>query len=308
METENDWIIFRRRIGKDWTLAETLQTWIPWIVAAWFVLLFGLERIRPLRRPARPGWGRVGLNALAVALALGVAAVTVAPTMASALEWTRRAEFGLLRQAGLPAPLSLAVGVLLLDLTFYWWHRLNHSWSLLWRFHNVHHIDPALDSTTSFRFHAGEIAYSAAFRAVQIGIIGPGALTLVVYELLFLSGTVFHHSNVRLPVGLERALNYVFVTPRMHGVHHSVIRDETNSNYSVVFRWWDVLHRSLRLNVPQDEIRMGVAGYTRPQDNSLASVLALPFKQQREYWRTPQGGDSRVRTEWDPDARGHMAE
>lgn len=289
-------------------MTETLHTWTPWVVGSLFVFLFGIERLRPLRRPTRPGWGRLGLNAAAVALALGVAAVTVAPTIAGALDWTRNAGFGLLRLAGLPPLVSLAAGLLLLDLSFYWWHRLNHAWPLLWRFHNVHHIDPDLDCTTAFRFHAGEIAYSTAFRAVQIGLIGPSALTIAVYELLFLSGTVFHHSNVRLPVALERAMNLVFVTPRMHGVHHSAIRDETNSNYSVVFRWWDPLHRSLRLNVPQDTIRIGVAGYTRPEDNSPVSVLLLPFWRQRDYWHTPQGEASQARTEWDPDGRGRMAE
>jgi len=281
---------------------------MPWIVGVWFMFLFGLERVRPLRRPMRPVWGRLGLNVAAVAMALGVAAVTVAPTIAGVLNWTRNAEFGVLRLAGLPPWLSLAAGILLLDLSFYWWHRLNHTWPLFWRFHNVHHMDPDLDSTTAFRFHVGEIAYSAAFRAVQIGLIGPSAWSIVVYELLFLSGTVFHHANVRLPVSLERALNLVFVTPRMHGIHHSTIRDETNSNYSVVFRWWDMLHRTLRLNVPQERIRIGVAGYARPEDNSLVSVLILPFRPQRAYWRTPQGDDCRVRATWDPEKRGRMAE
>ncbi|MFW6169982.1 MAG: sterol desaturase family protein [Planctomycetota bacterium] len=288
-------------------MSETVQNWIPWIVGAWFAFLFGIERVHPLRRSTRPGWRRVGLNAVVVVLALGVAALTVGPTIGGMLNWTRNADFGLLRLADLPLPLSLAAGMLLMDWSFYWWHRLNHAWPLLWRFHNVHHMDPDLDSTTAFRFHAVEIAYSTAFRAVQIGLIGPSALTIAVYELLFLSGTVFHHSNVRLPVALERAINFVFVTPRMHGIHHSVIRDETNSNYSVVFRCWDSLHRSLRLNVAQEEIRIGVAGYTRPEDNSPVSVLVLPFRRQRDYWRMPQGGDSRVRTTWAPNGRERMA-
>ncbi len=105
-------------------MTDTLQTWIPWIVGAWLALLFGMERVRPLRKPTRPGWGRLGLNAAAVALALGVAAVTVAPTITGMLSWTRNAEFGLLRLAGLPPLVSLAAGILLLDLSFYWWHRL----------------------------------------------------------------------------------------------------------------------------------------------------------------------------------------
>jgi hypothetical protein len=112
-------------------MTETLQGWTPWIVGAAFAILFVIERLRPLRRPTRPGWGRLGLNAAAVALALGVAAVTVAPTIAGALDWTRKADFGLLRLAGLPPLVSLAAGLLLLDLSFYWWHRLNHAWPLL---------------------------------------------------------------------------------------------------------------------------------------------------------------------------------
>jgi sterol desaturase/sphingolipid hydroxylase (fatty acid hydroxylase superfamily) len=60
------------------------------------------------------------------------------------------------------------VAFLLLDLTFYYWHRANHVWPWLWRFHNVHHVDPDLDASTSFRFHFFEIGFSAAFRAAQI--------------------------------------------------------------------------------------------------------------------------------------------
>jgi sterol desaturase/sphingolipid hydroxylase (fatty acid hydroxylase superfamily) len=107
--------------------------------------------------------------------------------------------------------------------------------------------------------------------------------------LLFLCGTVFHHSNVHVPVGLERVVNLVFVTPRMHGIHHSAIRDETNSNYSVVFRWWDSLHRSLRLNVPQDAVTIGVPAYLEPEDNRVRSVLAMPLRRQRRYWRRTEG-------------------
>ena len=88
----------------------------------------------------------------------------------------------------------------------------------------------------------------------------------------------------------ERWLNKVFVTPRMHGVHHSVIgARETNSNYSVVFSLWDRLNRSLRLNVPQGAIIIGVPGYLRPRDNRFFPLLALPFVRQRPYWKFPSG-------------------
>ncbi|HZE21747.1 MAG TPA: sterol desaturase family protein, partial [Desulfobaccales bacterium] len=189
----------------------------------------------------------------------------------------------------LPLWLQVTAGILLMDLTFYYWHRFNHTWPLLWRFHNVHHVDPDLDVTTSFRFHFGEVLYSAVFRLLQVGVLGVVPLTYVLYELLFNCATMFHHSNLHLPVHWERRLNRVLVTPRMHGVHHSVVVRETNSNYSVIFSWWDRLHRSLRLNVRQTDIVIGVPGYLRPDDNRVLPLLALPFRRQRPYWSWPSG-------------------
>lgn len=269
----------------------------PFLAAALFAALFAAERLRPLRHPSRPGFRRWSLNVLAMAIAFGVAAFTVAPAALRTMRWSEENGVGLLHAIPLPPWLAFVAGFLLMDLTFYYWHRLNHEVPLLWRFHNVHHIDPDLDTTTSFRFHYGEIAYSAGFRFVQIGIIGVSLHTFAIYQAVFICATIFHHSNLRLPLGLERALNLVIVTPRMHGIHHSVIRDETNSNYSVVFRWWDPLNRSLRLNVPQKDIEVGVAAYTREDDNSLGDLFWLPFRRQRKYWTDLEGRPSHTRDE-----------
>ena len=84
-------------------------------------------------------------------------------------------------------------------------------------------------------------------------------------------------------------MNLVLVTPRMHGAHHSQFRHETDSNYSSVFSWWDRLHRSLRLNVPQREIRIGVPGYALPADNRVGTLLGMPFHRQRAHWQRPDG-------------------
>jgi sterol desaturase/sphingolipid hydroxylase (fatty acid hydroxylase superfamily) len=131
------------------------------------------------------------------------------------------------------------------------------------------------------------------FRVVQVSSIGVSLLTFVVYELVFQAGTLFHHSNVRLPIRLERWLNKVFVTPRMHGIHHSQVRSETNSNYGVVFPWWDSLHRTIGLNIPQSQIEIGIPGYTAPDDNRLWRALILPFVKQRDYWGKPGGSAPR---------------
>jgi sterol desaturase/sphingolipid hydroxylase (fatty acid hydroxylase superfamily) len=111
----------------------------------------------------------------------------------------------------------------------------------------------------------------------------------VIYESAFQGCTFFHHSNVRLPLRFERLLNIVVVTPRMHGIHHSVVEAETNSNYGVVFSWWDLLHRSMRRHVSQAALVIGVPAYLASTDNTLWRTLTLPFRQQRDYWCWPDG-------------------
>src|SRR5205807_1160819 len=150
-------------------------------------------------------------------------------------------------------------------------------------------IDLDLDVSTGFRFHFGEVAMSAALRVAQVTLLGVPASAFAAYEVVFQANTLFHHSNVRLPIRFERLLNKVLVTPRMHGIHHSQIQRETNSNFGVVFWWWDKLHRTVGLNIPQSEIEVGIAGYSAPDDNRLWHALTLPFRKQRDYWRRPDG-------------------
>ena len=258
-------------------------------VVVLLVLLFVLERYVALRRGRRPLLGRLLVNASISLLAFAVAMLLVRPLALAVLQWTAERPLGAVHLMPMPGAARFVLSFLLMDLTFYWWHVANHRMPFLWRFHNVHHIDPDLDVSTAFRFHFGEVALSAGFRVIQVSAIGPSAWTFAVYELVFHANTLFHHSNVRLPIRLERLLNLVLVTPRMHGIHHSQVRDETNSNYSVVFSWWDRLHRTLGLNIPQSDIVIGVPAYSDPADNTLWNDLLLPFRPQRDYWRQRDG-------------------
>ena len=252
-------------------------------------LLFVIERRAALRRSSRPLLGRLIVNVGLSVLTFAVAMVLVRPTALAVLQWAADKPFGLLHIVPMPVGAQFVVAFLLMDLTFYWWHVANHRIPFLWRFHNVHHIDPDLDVSTAFRFHFGEVALSAGFRVVQVSAIGLSAWMFAIYELVFQANTAFHHSNVRLPIRIERLLNLMLVTPRMHGIHHSQVRDETNSNYSVVFSWWDRLHRTLGLNIPQSDLVIGVPGYADRADNRLWNDLLLPFRSQRDYWRRRDG-------------------
>jgi sterol desaturase/sphingolipid hydroxylase (fatty acid hydroxylase superfamily) len=254
-----------------------------------FVVLFAVEKLFPLRESKAGLVSRLVVNVTLSGLAFLTAAVAVRPSAMHTLAWTSAQPFGLLHFLPVPAWAQFIIGFLLLDLSFYYWHLLNHRIPFLWRFHNVHHIDPALDVSTGFRFHFGEVLFSTFFRVLQVILIGISLATFAAYELVFQCETLFHHTDVRLPIRLERALNKVLVTPRMHGIHHSQVRGETNSNFGVVFPWWDRLHRTLGLNVPQSEIQIGIAGYSSPNDNRLWRTIVMPFVQQRDYWRRRDG-------------------
>ncbi len=184
--------------------------------------------------------------------------------------------------SGIGSPILAFLG---LDLSFYYWHRLNHRAPFLWRFHNCHHSDPDLDATTSFRFHPGEIVLSSSLRLVQGAIIAPVLSVVFAHELIFQACTFFHHSNIRMPKKLDWLLSYVIITPRMHGIHHSNYKSETDSNYGVIFSFWDRLHGTFRNSPAQKKITIGVPGYGSPEDNKTKELLKAPFKQQKDYWR-----------------------
>jgi sterol desaturase/sphingolipid hydroxylase (fatty acid hydroxylase superfamily) len=172
----------------------------------------------------------------------------------------------------------------------YCWHWLNHRVPFLWRFHHVHHTDLDLDVSTAFRFHFGEMLLSVAARSIQVVVVGASPLAALAYEVVLEASTEFHH-NSRLPLRLERVLSWFIITPRAHGIHHSIVARETNSNYSNFLMLWDRLHRTLRLNVRQDEIIIGVPDYRDARELNLISLLLMPFRRQRQ--RTASDGPSR---------------
>lgn len=262
-------------------IVDFIRLLTPAVLVFVFAALLVLESAFPLRVRCRKLLGRYATNLCISGLAFMAGFFTVRAAATYVAAWTSSQQFGLLNLLRLPTAFQICLGFVLMDVTFYYWHRLMHRIGLFWRLHQVHHIDPDMDVTTSFRFHFGEILASTAFRVLQVGLLGIAPATYLIYELVFQVVTLCHHSNVRLPISAERLLNKVFVTPRMHGVHHSVIADEVNANYSVVFRWWDALHGTLRLNVPQLQITIGVAGYHGDGDNSLLMLLATPFRRQR---------------------------
>jgi len=264
------------------------------VVASAFVVLLGLERWQPLRRTVEPKGRRVARNLAVTALGAAAVALTERPAITPLCAAVAARRWGLLQWAALPSMLEVPLALLLMDYTLWVWHVLTHRVPFLWRFHLVHHVDRDLDASTALRFHFGELVLSIPWRAAQVLLIGVSPLAFSLWQTALQVSILFHHSNVRIPLALERRLVRFVVTPRMHGIHHSTVRGETDTNWSSGLTLWDRLHGTLRLDVPQAEITIGVPTYQAPADARLGRILALPFVHQRGSW--PAGGpDARTR-------------
>jgi sterol desaturase/sphingolipid hydroxylase (fatty acid hydroxylase superfamily) len=263
------------------------------ITAAVIAIVGGLmllaERFAPLRRSVESKIRHVARNLGVGGVSLALMMILQAPLLQPLASWIVRQHIGLLQMVSLPRWLETTIAIVLLDYTLWWWHWASHRMPFFWRFHLVHHIDRDLDTTTALRFHFGELALSIPVRAAQMLIIGVDPQTLWLWQAILFGSILFHHANVRLPLAVERALVRVVVTPRMHGIHHSDRLNETNSNWSSLLSWWDYLHGTILLNVPQREITIGVPAYSSPSDATLAKILLVPFRRQRRDFHLNDG-------------------
>ena len=261
------------------------------VVAGEFCLLLWLEHRRPLRRAVEPKLRRSVRNLSVAAVSALALQVTERPLIAFLTRVVERRRLGLLKQLSIGGWPEVLLAVALMDYSLYLWHVLMHRVPLLWRLHLPHHVDLDLDASTALRFHFSELVVSAGWRAGQVILIGVSPRAYFAWQKLLMFSILFHHSNVELPIKLERWLSRIIVTPRLHGIHHSIVRDETESNWSSGLTLWDWLHGTLKLNVPQQAISIGVPAYRQIEDVSFCKIVAMPFRSQRPTWQLPGNGE-----------------
>lgn len=209
------------------------------------------------------------LNTVVLALLFGAATVGVA-------SWASARGFGLLNWLGVPWPWRLLPAILLLDGWLYVWHRMNHRVPLLWRFHRMHHSDAEMDVTTATRFHLGEHVISATLRLGLIPLFGVNVFEVLIFETLVVANTMIHHANISLG-RLDGPLRWLIVSPRMHQVHHSRWRPETDSNYSTLFSFWDRLAGSYRTRSGVEPVELGLREFDDDRWQTIAGMLRTPL-------------------------------
>jgi sterol desaturase/sphingolipid hydroxylase (fatty acid hydroxylase superfamily) len=245
-----------------------------------FALLAIWEIVGPRRRQTadrRTRWssnlGIVVLDAVLVRLVFPLTAVGFAL-------WIEERGWGVFNLLAFPHWFTVVASVVVLDLAIYLQHVLFHAVPALWRLHRMHHADLAFDVTTGVRFHPIEIILSMLIKLAVIGALGTPAIAVLIFEVLLNATSMFSHSNIRMPVGVDRWLRWLVVTPDMHRVHHSILPRETNSNFGFNAPWWDRLFGTYR-EMPaagHQDMTIGIEQFRDRHELRLDRMLLQPFR------------------------------
>jgi sterol desaturase/sphingolipid hydroxylase (fatty acid hydroxylase superfamily) len=265
-------------------MSDAVAGFEPAIRLAAFLGVFGVVALwealaprRGARFSRRQRWphnlGLLAVDSLVVRLVAPGAAIAVAVA-------GETGGWGLINALGLPAWAAILFAIVLLDLAIYFQHVMFHAVPMLWRLHRVHHSDLDFDVTTGTRFHPIEILLSTLIKMAAVVAIGAPAVAVLVFEVLLNATAMFNHSNGKLPLAIDRWLRLLVVTPDMHRLHHSVVHNETNSNFGFNVPWWDRLFGTYRAQpaAGHEAMTIGVDAFRTPADLRLDRLLVQPFR------------------------------
>ena len=248
-------------------------------MAAWEIV--APRRVRSLGRAVRwpSNLGIIVLDTVLVRLLFPVTAVGLA-FACEANGW------GLFQVWRLPLWASIPLSFMAMDMAIYLQHVMFHAVPALWRLHRMHHADQEFDVTTGVRFHPIEILLSMAIKFGVITALGTPAVAVLIFEIMLNATSMFSHSNVRMPIWLDKVLRWIVVTPDVHRVHHSIVVHETNSNFGFNLPWWDRLFSTYQDQpaAGHDGMTIGIKQFRQEDEQRLDRMLTQPFREDtRDY-------------------------
>ncbi|BFU94061.1 MAG: sterol desaturase [Nitrospira sp.] len=254
------------------------------------------ELLAPRRRLTTPKGRRWAANLTIVVLdAVIIRLLFAAGAVGAAIVAADRG-WGLLNQLNWPGWVEILLAVVGLDLVLYLQHVMFHAVPLFWRLHMVHHADLDCDVTTGLRFHPIEVALSMVIKLAAVAALGPPPVAVVIFEVLLNATSMFNHSNIRMEAGIDRILRWLIVTPDMHRIHHSIVTQETNSNFGFNLPWWDKLLGTYRPGpkAGREGMTLGLEQYRDPARLTLMRLLVLPFVGTTGNYPLWQGSSSKA--------------
>ena len=246
--------------------------WIFIVMSFCFFLEYGL----PLVKMEYNKMKHVGINLIFLAFTITINALFGIATV-GVFNWIGETQFGLLNWINLPLWVELVIGIMILDLVAqYWVHYLLHKIKWMWKLHMVHHSDTHVDVTTGTRHHPGDYIMREVFALGAVVLAGLPFAFYMVYRITTVFTTYITHANWQLPIGLDKAISYVFISPNMHKFHHHFERPWTDSNYGNIFSIWDRMFGTLVYDDPS-KIKYGLDVLEDTTDEDVLYQLKIPF-------------------------------
>ena len=245
-----------------------------------FAIMALLEAWLPARQSVLNRTSRWKGNLSMVVLGALCSKVVLPASLVGVALWVDNASIGVFNNVNINHWVVTALCVLLLDMVIYWQHRLFHKIPLLWRIHKMHHADSHVDTTTGLRFHPVEIVMSLFIKAAVVITFGIPAIAIVIFEVGLNGFALFNHANIRLPQKWDDRIGKVIITQRLHRIHHSQLKAESNTNFGFSVSWWDKLFGSFksRATKPDEDIDIGQKDYPATSDNAgIMALLKMPF-------------------------------
>ena len=171
--------------------------------------------------------------------------------------------------------LLVVANLFTIDFVYYWYHRAQHRYPVLWAIHELHHADAELNATSSFRTYWLEMP-------VQAVIVVSPSLALfgdqgVVHAVGILIGSyaflIFSHCNLRLSLG---PLSSVLCGPQVHRIHHSRLPQHRDRNFAQYFPVLDRVFGTWHAPAAGEFPPTGADGLA--SDAPIARALVRPFR------------------------------
>lgn len=248
---------------------------LVWIVIC-LMISWILEGAIPLFKLNYSKWQHAGRNLIFLGTSI-VINILFGLITVGIFNWTGANDFGFLYWLDLPIWVELLIAVAFLDfIAQYVAHYILHTVAWMWKFHMVHHSDTTVDATTGTRHHPGDYLIRETFALATIVVSGMPVAFYLVYRISSVLFTYFSHANIALPMWLDKALSWVFITPNMHKFHHHFERPWTDTNFGNIFSLWDRIFGTLVYDDPH-KVRYGLDVLEDSTADDVLYQFKIPF-------------------------------
>ncbi len=242
------------------------------ILLSVLVVLYTLELLFPYFE-----WSDKGIHTVRNFAIIAFNAIVINLLFVPLLVLVTDTSWGLFNTIDVAPLLELIMTIIILDLLSYSLHVLYHKVPFFWRFHRMHHSDIHMDVTSGARFHIGEHIASIIGKYAVYALFAMKLEFIIIYETLFIVNVLFHHANISVP--FDKAYRLLLTSPDMHKVHHSIVREEADSNYTSLLSFWDRLFGTYKIIDNPKRITYGVKGLEDEQ--TVTKMLLTPFNKNK---------------------------